>query len=184
MSMDEKPISREKRELVYKGSIIDLYKDTIVDKDGHTQYYDFIKHKGAAAVLPVTDEGKLIMVRQYRNALDRFTIEVPAGGKNSVDEPTRDCAARELEEETGYKSDDLEFLISVTTTVAFCNEVIDIYIAKNLRPSKQNLDEGEYVDVVEYDIDTLVDMVNKSIIRDAKTVSAIMAYAYRLKCNE
>ncbi len=177
--MSEKPINRIKRELVYNGAITDLYKDTIEDKEGRIQYYDFIKHKGAAAVMPITDEGKILMVRQYRNALDRFTIEIPAGGRNTPDEPTRDCAARELEEETGYKSDDLSLLISINTTVAFCNELIDIYVAKNLKPSKQHLDEGEYVDVAEYDIDTLVNMVYDCTIKDGKTVAAIMAYAYK-----
>lgn len=172
----EKPIKRINRELVYEGAITTLYKDTIEDKDGNIQYYDFIKHKGAAAVIPVTSDGKILMVRQYRNALDRFTLEIPAGGRNTPDEPTKDCAARELEEETGYKSNDLELLISIKTTVAFCNELIDIYVAKNLIPSKQNLDEGEYVDVCEYDIETLVGMVYDCTIQDSKTIAAIMSY--------
>ena len=180
----EKPIKRLNRELVYTGAITSLYKDTIEDKDGHIQYYDFVKHKGAAAVIPVTDEGKILMVRQYRNALDRFTIEIPAGGRNTPDEPTRDCAARELEEETGYKSDDLELLISINTTVAFCNELIDIYVAKGLMPSKQNLDEGEYVDVCEYDIRELVKMVYNCTLQDSKTVAAIMAYYVKYVLNE
>lgn len=180
MNDTEKPIKRINRELVYKGAITELYKDTIEDKDGHIQYYDFIKHNGAAAVVPVTDDGKLLMVRQYRNALDRYTIEIPAGGRNTPDEPTRDCAARELEEETGRRSEDLELLISIRTTVAFCNEMIDIYVAKNLTPSKQHLDEGEYVDVCEYDIEELVKMVYDCTIQDAKTVAAIMAYYVKI----
>ncbi|MFQ9934043.1 MAG: NUDIX hydrolase [Lachnospiraceae bacterium] len=180
-SINEKPIERLNRELVHKGAIIELYKDTIQDKDGHIQYYDFIKHGGAAAVIPVTDNGKILMVRQYRNALDRFTLEIPAGGRNTPDEPTKDCAARELEEETGYKSDNLELLISIKTTVAFCNEFIDIYVAKELIPSKQHLDEGEYVDVCEYDIEDLVKMVYDCTIQDSKTVSAIMAYYVKYK---
>ncbi len=171
-----KPIERIERKLVYKGAITELYKDTIKDKEGHIQYYDFIKHIGAAAVLPVTDDGKIIMVKQYRNALDRYTLEIPAGGRNTDDEPTKDCAARELEEETGYKSDNLELLISIKTTVAFCNELIDIYVAKDLIKSKQNLDEGEYVDVCEFEIEELVDMVYSCTIQDSKTISAIMSY--------
>ena len=182
MDMNMEPsIKRTARELVYKGAITELYKDTIEDKDGHIQYYDFIKHNGAAAVLPVTDDGRILMVRQYRNALDRFTLEIPAGGRNGKDEPTKLCAARELEEETGYKSDDLELLISVCTTVAFCNEVIDIYVAKNLKPSKQHLDEGEYVEAIAYSIDELVDMVYKCQIQDSKTVCAILAYYAKIK---
>lgn len=172
----EKPIERLDRELVAKGSITEYYKDTIKDKEGRITYYDFVKHKGAAAVIPVTKEGKILMVKQYRNALERFTIEIPAGGLNSVDEPMIECARRELEEETGYKSDNLELLVSLYTTVAFCNERIDVFVARDLVPSKQNLDEGEYVDVYEYDIEELVSMVYDCTIQDSKTVSAIMAY--------
>lgn len=171
-----KPLKRLSRELVYKGAIIDLYRDKVQDQDGHIQDYDFIGHKGAAAVMPVTDEGNIVMVRQYRNALDRFTLEIPAGGLNGVDEPGIVCAARELEEETGYKSDELEHLITINTTIAFCNEKIEIYVARNLQKSKQNLDEGEYVDVEEYTIEELVEKVYNTEILDAKTVASIMAY--------
>lgn len=170
------PLKRLSRELVYKGAIIDLYKDRVQAPDGNVQDYDFIGHKGAAAVMPVTDEGKILMVRQYRNALDRFTIEIPAGGLDGVDEPGIVCAARELEEETGYKSDNLEHLITVRTTIAFCNEKIEIYVARNLEKSHQHLDEGEFVEAEEYTIDELVKMVYEGKIEDAKTVSSIMAY--------
>lgn len=170
------PLKRLSRELMYKGAIIDLYKDKVQDPDGNVQDYDFIGHKGAAAVLPVTDDGKLVMVRQYRNALDRFTIELPAGGLNGKDEPGIVCAARELEEETGYKSDDLEFLLAVNTTIAFCNEKIEIYIARNLQKSQQHLDEGEFVEVEEYTVEELVEKIYNMEITDAKTVSAILAY--------
>ena len=93
---------RLNRELVYKGSIIDFYKDTVQVPDGNVVKWDFIKHQGAAAVLPVREDGKILMVRQYRNALDRYTLEIPAGGLNGADEPTKEAAARELSEETGY----------------------------------------------------------------------------------
>ena len=111
---------RLNRELMYHGTIVDFYKDTIEVPNGNVVEWDFIGHKGAAAVLPVREDGKLLMVRQYRNALDRYTLEIPAGGLNGADEPTRDAAGRELEEETGYRSDDLEWLITIRTTVAFC----------------------------------------------------------------
>ena len=125
-------VSRINRELKYSGTMIEIYADTISVPNGNVVQWDFIKHKGAAAVVPITDDGKVVMVRQYRNALDRETLEIPAGGLDTQDEPTIVAAARELEEETGYKSNDLEFLITVATTVAFCNEKIDIYLARNL----------------------------------------------------
>ena len=169
---------RINRELVHKGAIIDLNKDTMKLPDGRIEYFDFIYHKGAAAVVPVRDDGKILMVRQYRNAVDQYTIEVPAGGKNGADEPTLECAYRELEEETGYYTDreNLELLLSLYTTVAFCNEQIDIYVAKNLTKTEQHLDDDEYIDVEAYTIDELVDMVISGEIVDAKTIAAIMTY--------
>ena len=169
-------ITRINRELKYKGTMIEMYSDTISVPNGNIAHWDFIKHKGAAAVVPITDDGKVVMVRQYRNALDRETLEIPAGGLNSQEETTKDAAARELEEETGYQSNDLELLITVATTVAFCNEMIDIYVARNLIQSKQNLDEDEYVEVEEYTVDELADMIYAGKINDSKTISAIMAY--------
>ncbi len=164
------------RELKYKGAILDVYQDSIKVPNGNIAKWDYIMHKGAAAVLPVTDDGKLIMVKQYRNAIDRVSIEIPAGGKNGVDEPTIVTAARELEEETGYKSDDLELLISTVPAIAYSSEVIDIYLAKNLKPSKQNLDEDEFVDVFEYTLDELCEMIYSCQIQDSKTIAAIMTY--------
>ena len=93
---------RLERTLVRKGKIIDYYQDTVQVPNGNVVKWDFIGHKGAAAMLAVREDGKLLMVRQWRNALDRYTLEIPAGGKNSIDEPTETAAVRELEEETGY----------------------------------------------------------------------------------
>ncbi|MDE5598735.1 MAG: NUDIX hydrolase [Lachnospiraceae bacterium] len=164
------------RTLVYKGVIIDFYQDTIKVPNGNIVKWDFIGHKGAAAVVAVNEDGKLLMVRQYRNALDRETLEIPAGALDSVDEPTHVAAARELEEETGYKAGKLELLIKLRTTVAFCNEKIDVYLATDLQPSKQNLDDDEFINVELHDIDELVQMIYDCKIEDSKTVAALMAY--------
>lgn len=172
---------RLSRDLIAKGSIIDYYQDTMQLPNGNIVKWDFVGHKGAAAVVPVTEEGKILMVRQYRNALDRYTLEVPAGGLNGVDEPTKIAAARELEEETGYRSENIEFLISIRTTVAFCNEKIDIFVAHNLIPSKQNLDEDEFINVEAYTLEELIEMIYAEKIQDSKTISAIMAYRYKYK---
>lgn len=172
--MDE--FKRLERELVYKGAIIDFYKDTIQVPNGNIVKWDFIGHKGAAAVLPVREDGKILMVRQFRNALDRYTLEIPAGGLNSPDEPMAEAAARELEEETGFRCDKLEFLISIYTTVAFCNERIEIYLARDLKPGKQHLDEDEFINVEAYDVEELCRMIYDGKIEDSKTISAIMSY--------
>lgn len=167
---------RLNRELVYKGVIIDFYQDTVKVPNGNVVKWDFIGHKGAAAVVAVNEDGRLMMVRQYRNALDRETLEIPAGALDGATEPTDVAAARELEEETGYKAGKLELLITLRTTVAFCNEKIDVYVATDLQPSKQNLDEDEFINVELHDIDELVQMIYDCKIEDSKTVAAIMAY--------
>ena len=164
---------RIKRELVYKGAIIDMYKDHVKMPTGHVAEWDFIGHKGAAAVVAVTDDGKLLMVRQYRNAIDRYTLEIPAGARDSLDEETIVCAARELEEETGYTAGSIEWLITVRTTVAFCNEKIDIYLARNLVPGSQNLDEDEFVEIFEVPLSEAVAMIHDGRIVDGKTIAAL-----------
>lgn len=169
-------IKRINRELKHKGAIVEFYSDTMQLPNGHTAEWDFIYHKGAAAVVPVRDDGKILMVRQYRNALERYTLEIPAGAVNYVEEPKIECAARELEEETGYRSENLELLINVNTTVAFCNEFIGIFVAKDLIPSKQNLDEDEFLNVEAHDLDELLDMVLRQEITDSKTMAALLAY--------
>ena len=140
-------IKRLKRELKYEGVVVDIYSDTVALPNGNTAHWDFIHHDGAAAVVPVRSDGKILMVRQYRNALDRATLEIPAGKVDSPDEPKIECARRELEEETGYRCETLEYLISVNTTVALCDELIEIYVATDLTAIGQHLDEDEFVDV-------------------------------------
>ncbi|MBD5477457.1 MAG: NUDIX hydrolase [Lachnospiraceae bacterium] len=170
------------RELVHKGAIIDYYQDTIKIPNGNIAKWDYIRHKGAAAVVAVKEDGKLLMVRQYRNALNRETLEIPAGGLNDVDEPTDLAAARELEEETGYSAGKLEMLLSLRTTVAFCDEKIDVYVATDLKRSEQHLDEDEFLDVLSYDVKDLLEMIYDCKIQDGKTVSAILAY-YNKYCK-
>jgi ADP-ribose pyrophosphatase len=117
------------------------------------------------------------MVRQYRNALDRETLEVPAGKLDSPDEPKIACAYRELEEETGYRCDHLEYLMSLNTTIAFCDEAIDVFVARNLIPSRQHLDEDEVIYVEAWSVEDLMQKIYSGQLTDAKTVASIFAYA-------
>ena len=175
--MLERP-ERIGRKLIHNGAIVDIYQDRMQLPDGSEENFDFIKHKGAAAVIPVLDDGRILMVRQYRNAIDAYTIEIPAGGLNGADEPTRVAAHRELEEETGYyaEMEDVTFLLTLYTTVAFCNEKIDIYVAKNLRKTEQHLDDDEFIDVEIFTPDELANMVREGKIVDAKTIAGLMTY--------
>lgn len=170
---------RVKRELEHEGIIINCYSDYMELPNGKQAKWDFIGHKGAAAMVAVDSEGKLLMVRQYRNALERYTLEIPAGGLD-VGEDRKTCAIRELEEETGYRTVQAEHLIDIYTTVAFCDEKIGIYYTNQLLPSKQHLDEDEFVHVERYSLQELLDMIFEGKIEDSKTISAILAYKTKL----
>ena len=172
----EKEMTRVKRIRMYQGAIVDVYRDYMQFSNGNTEEWDYIHHRGAAAVVTVTDDGRIIMVRQYRNALERFTLEIPAGALDDPEEPGINCSARELEEETGYRSENLEWLITLRTTVAFCNERIEVYVAKNLVPSKQHLDPNEFVNVELHTVEELKQMIFDGEIEDSKTVASILAY--------
>lgn len=168
---------RLERTLIAKGAILDYYQDTMQIPNGNVAKWDLIDHKGAAAVVAVRGDGKLVMVRQYRNALERETLEIPAGGLNGREEPTDRAAARELEEETGYVCGELELLNSIYTTVAFCNEKIDIYLARDLQPGSQHTDEDEYLNVEAWALEDLMQMIFEGKIQDSKTICGILTYA-------
>lgn len=174
--MDNK-IIRIDRKLEFQGAILDFYTDYMQMPDGKVVKWDFISHrKGAAAVVPVMDDGKILMVHQYRNALERMTIEIPAGARDNTLEDTKVCAARELEEETGYRSDSLDFLLSLKPTVAYDNEFIDVYVARDLKPGTQHLDPYEFIELEPMDLDVLCEKIYAGEIQDGKTVAALMAY--------
>ena len=176
------PVERLNRELKYQGTILKIYEDT-VRVNGHEAKWDFIHHDGAAAVVAVNKEGKLLMVRQYRNALDRYTLEIPAGKLDYPGEPKIECAYRELEEETGFRTEKLEYLLSINTTIAFCDEYIDVFLARDLIPSSQHLDPDEEITVEEWELKDLLELIYSGKITDGKTAASILAYAckYGLK---
>lgn len=171
-------IKRVARRLVCEGRIIDYCRDTMQLPNGNVVEFDHIEHKGAAAVIPVLADGRIVMVRQLRNSVDKYTWEIPAGGLNGREEPTIVAARRELAEETGFTTDrELVLLISIHTTVAFCNEKIDIYVAHDLQEGTQHLDEDEFLDVKAFTIDEIKEMIYSGQMTDAKTISAIMSYS-------
>lgn len=170
-----------KEELVYEGKIISVYKDYLELSNGNKVVWDLVKHKGAAAVIPVRDDGKILLVRQYRNALEEMTLEIPAGGLEQGEDPI-ECATRELEEETGFASKNVAHLVSTISAIGFCNERVHIYYATDLQVSKQNLDENEYVEIEAYSMDELVQMIDDGRIQDGKTIAGILAY--KVKFNK
>ena len=177
-----KPVKLIERKLAYQGKVITVYDD-YVDVGGHKTHWDFIHHKGAAAVLPVLPDGRILMVRQFRHALDRYTLEIPAGKRDREDEPFEECAMRELEEETGYKTDHLDFLLYVNTTIAFLDEKIGIYVADHLEKGNVHWDEDEELGVEAWELKDLQQLIYEGKMTDGKTVAAIMTYAAKYHKN-
>ena len=176
MSGSYSEIKRIDRKLIHRGKVIDYYQDTMELPDGKTTIWDFIAHDGAAAIVPVLDDGRILMVSQYRNTAQRAMLEIPAGKKDSPDEAGDACAARELQEETGYRAGKLEKLTTIYPSVAYCGETIDLYAASQLTPASQHLDEDEYLNVEAYTLDELVQLIMNGTIDDAKTIAAILMY--------
>ena len=176
-------VERIDRTLVREGAIIDIYEDTVKLPNGDVEKWDFVSHRmGAACIVPVTEDGRILLVKQYRPALDRYTWELPAGCRDAVDEPTDITAKREMEEETGYTSDEIIQLLSLKSTVAFCNELIDVYLAKNIRHiGEQSLDPAEEISMKLWELDDVLEEIYSGRMQDGKTVAGILAYAYRYK---
>ncbi len=175
---------RVRRTLVHKGKVVDYYVDTMRLPDGTLEDWDLLDHRGAAACVPVMDDGRILMVRQYRNALERMTLEIPAGGLRSREEPALSAAERELREETGCRATQMEHLLTLRTTVAFCNERIEIYLATGLVPGEQELDPDEFLNVEACTLDELREMIFSGRIEDSKTIAGIMAYADRCRTRD
>ena len=175
------PVKRLKREVRAKGTVITLYKDTVV-ANGIEEEWDYIHHDGAASVVAVNEDGKLLMVRQYRNALDRFTLELPAGKLDEPGESTLECAKRELEEESGVVAKKIEYLGEIFTTVAIFDEKIHLYLATELEFKDAHPDEDEFLEVENIPLKKLYEMVMNGEIKDAKTQIAILK-AYNILCK-
>ncbi len=177
-------IERKSRELAYEGSILKIYKDHMILPDGKAAIWDFVSHgRGGACIVPVLPDGRILMIRQYRPAIDRETLELPAGARDSVKEDTEVTAKRELLEETGYTSERWTHLLQLKTAVAYCDEFTDVYLADQIvREAEQDLDEAEEIRVAAYDLEELLTGIYAGEIQDSKTVAGILAYANRIRC--
>lgn len=169
---EEKTISSES---IYEGNIISLRIDKVELPDGNHAKRELINHSGAVAIIPVTKDGKLVLVRQYRKALDRTIIEIPAGGIEPGEDP-RETAKRELEEETGYGAGKLKFVQAFATSPGFANEIIYLYLAEQLIEIENPAagDEDEFIDVLEVTIEEAEALVETGEIYDAKTAFALL----------
>ena len=161
-------------ELIYDGKIVHLYVDCVSLPNGESSVREYVKHVGAVAVLPLTDEGEVICVRQYRYAHGCVLTEIPAGKLDSPDEDRVSAALRELREETGAHCDRLTHLGLFRSTPAILNEKIDLYLAEGLTFGETDPDEDEFLEVVRIPLSELVDRVLRGEITDGKTQVAIL----------
>ncbi|MBM7604511.1 ADP-ribose pyrophosphatase [Metabacillus crassostreae] len=159
---------------IFKGRVIDLYVEEVELPNGKTSTREIVKHPGAVAVLALTNDHKIVMVEQYRKPLGRTIVEIPAGKLEKGEEPIT-TAKRELEEETGYTCEELEPLISFYTSPGFADELVHLFIAKNLEKltNKAELDEDEFVEVLEITLEEAQEMIVTQQIFDAKTAYAV-----------
>ena len=164
------------KKLEHHGRIIDFYSYYMEVPNGNRTVWDVVEHKGAAAIVPVDEDGKILPVRQYRGAIDDFLLEIPAGGRDSAEEDFAVCAARELEEEIGYRSEEIHHLLDYHSAAAYTSEKIAVFYTEKLIPSSQKLDENEFVQIERYSLPELTEMIFDGRITDGKTIAAIMAY--------
>lgn len=164
---------------IYEGRIIKVKVDEVLLPNGNTAKREIVNHQGAVAVLPLTDEGKLVAVRQFRKPLEKTIVEIPAGKLEPGEEPLQ-CAIRELEEETGYTAEHYEHLSSFYTSPGFADELLHVYIATGLKKGESRPDEDEFVDILELTLEEAQQLHQTGEICDAKTVVALFVWENRL----
>ena len=158
---------------VYEGRVVKLNVETFTLPNGSPATIEVVRHPGAAAVVPLTTRGTVLLIRQFRHAAGGFIIEVPAGKLDAGESPET-CARRELEEEAGVQAGELVRLGSILTTPGFTDEVIHLFLARDLAPSTQALEADEVLTVEEVDLARAVAMCVDGELRDAKSLCAIL----------
>lgn len=170
-TLEEKTIQTEE---IFSGKVIRLQLEDVELPNGKIGRREIVKHPGAVAIIAITEENKILMVEQYRKALERTIIEIPAGKLEKGEQPSN-CARRELEEETGYECKSLELLVSFYTSPGFSDEIVHLYIASGLSKKENSaaLDEDEFINLEEVTLDEAIRYVKEQKIYDAKTIFAV-----------
>lgn len=167
-------------EEVYSGKFLHLKKDIVKLPDGNSTYREYLIHPGAVAIMPILNDGRILLERQFRYPVDAAMIEIPAGKLELGEDPLL-CAQRELLEETGYSAKSWEFLGRIHPVISYATETIDIYLAKDLTLGERSLDEGEFLDVFAATLDEMHAWIASGKITDVKTIISVYHLARRLK---
>lgn len=167
---------------IYTGKVVTLNVDTVQLPNGVTIDLETIRHPGAAAVVPVKDDGTVVLIRQFRHAAGGFIYEIPAGKLDPGEDPLN-CASRELEEEVGYRASRFELLSSIFTAPGFADEVIHVYKATGLTKGRQQLDRDEVLEVIEMPLNQAIARIQDGTIRDGKTIVGLQAVYIRNVTN-
>ena len=157
---------------VYHGSFLRIYEDKVLLPNGREAFREYVKHPGATAVVPITSDGRIVLVRQYRYPVGKVTLEIPAGKLDAGEEPLI-CAKRELKEETGYVAESWTKLTSLLTTPGFTDEVIHLYKAESMRFDEACPDEDEFIHTCLCTPEEIRRMIADETIVDAKTLVAL-----------
>jgi ADP-ribose pyrophosphatase len=163
---------------IYTGKVVTLNVDRVQLPNGVTVELETIRHPGAAAVVPLKDNGAIVLIRQFRHAAGGFIYEIPAGKLHPGENPLL-CASRELEEEVGYRAASFELLSSIFTAPGFADEVIHIYLGTGLTKGRQQLDRDEVLEVIEMPLSDAVKKIEDGTIRDAKTIVGLQTVYLR-----
>jgi ADP-ribose pyrophosphatase len=165
---------------IYTGKVVTLNVDTVKLPNGVTIDLETIRHPGASAVVPIKDDGTVVLIRQFRHAAGGFIYEIPAGKLTPGEDPLQ-CASRELEEEVGYRASSFELLSSIFTAPGFADEVIHVYKATGLIKGRQQLDRDEVLEIVEMPLLEAITKIEDGTIRDAKTIVGLQAVYIKAK---
>ena len=156
-------------EVVYDGSFLKVRRDRVRLPDGSETAREYFRHPGAVVIIPLLDDGKVLLERQYRYPNDHVFIELPAGKLGYGEEPLL-CAQRELREETGYSATDWRFICTIHNAIAYSDEHLDIFLARGLMSGKQQLDPGEFLELISVSPEELMTWVRQGQITDVKTL--------------
>jgi ADP-ribose pyrophosphatase len=160
---------------IYSGKIVKLHVDTILQDSGGTTIREVVLHPGGVTAVPVLDDGRLLLIRQFRYPIGKFILELPAG-KLDTGQPPLEMIQRELEEEIGYRAGALSHESTFYTTPGISNEAIHFFIARNLTKCDQQLEEGEHITVEAYSVDECIEKIRSGEICDGKTIIGILWY--------